>query len=112
MGGVAHVGAGGGIGGQHAALGGRVLDQQVDAHGAGRIEPLDHRHGRDVEAERRDQRERLQRRRLAGLDRAPRSLSSWNSSARRAARVDTQTGGISSTVRHGRLGRTCALPST
>ena len=34
---------------------------------------------------------------------APRSLSSWNSSERRAARVETQTGGSSADLRHRRL---------
>ena len=43
---------------------------------------------------------------------APRSLSNWYSSARRAARVDTHTGGISATSGVGGSAGTCALPST
>jgi hypothetical protein len=112
MGGVAHVGARGRIGGQHAALGGRVFDQQVDADGARRVEPFDHGDGGDVEAERRDQRERLQRGRLAGLHRGAQVLEQLVQLGRRAARVDTHTGGISPPCGTGGSAGTCALPST
>ena len=43
---------------------------------------------------------------------APRSFSSWYSSLRRAARVDTHTGGISATCGTGGSAATWALPST
>ncbi|MNV07899.1 hypothetical protein D3C71_983530 [compost metagenome] len=43
---------------------------------------------------------------------APRSLSSWYSSARRAARGETHTGGISATTGGGASAGICATPST
>ena len=55
VGGVAHVGAGGRVGGQHAAFGLRIVDQHVDAHGACRVQALNHGHRGDVKAQRRHQ---------------------------------------------------------
>ena len=68
MGGVAHVGAGGRVGGQHAAFGLCIVDQHVDAHGARRVQALNHGHRGDVKAQRRYQRQGVHRRRGAGLD--------------------------------------------
>ncbi len=68
MGGVAHVGAGGRVGGDHAALGGGIGHQQVDAHGAGRVVAVHHGDGGHVKAQGRDEGQRLGRGRLTGFD--------------------------------------------
>ena len=65
---VAHVGTRGRVGGQHAALGGRIHKQHVDAHGAGWIEALDHGHGGDVKTQRGHEGQRLGRGRRTGFD--------------------------------------------
>jgi hypothetical protein len=52
---VADVHARGRVGGQHAPLGGGIFDQHVNAHGARRVQPLDHSHGGHVKAQGRHQ---------------------------------------------------------
>ena len=50
MRGISHIGAGHGVGGEHAALGLFVVNQHVDAHGAGGIKPLDNGNGCHIKA--------------------------------------------------------------
>jgi hypothetical protein len=68
VGGVAHVAAGGGVGGQHPALGGLVVEHHVDADGARRVKALDSGQCGHVQAKRRHQDQCSGRRCGCGFD--------------------------------------------
>ena len=97
---VAHVGACGGVGGQHAALAGRVGDQHVDADRAGWIQPVHHGHRGHIKAQGRDQGQGLVGGQGASLDFGPEAFEQGQQiGPARRARRQPDRGHI---VHHGR----------
>ena len=101
---IAHISAGGRVGGQHAAARGAVFNQQVNAHGACGVQTLDGGHRGDIKAQRRHHNQGLGRRRGAGFNlRAQVFEQLVQLGTARSARRDPH-GRHLRHFRHGRLG--------